>query len=105
MEKKITPKNAIFDCSFCNFKCSKNSDWIRHITTDKHNRRKDGNKMETFEPKKTQITPVNVVKYILLILDYGNTQKHVILKMKNMLIQRKKNLLQRQMKFMNLKRL
>jgi hypothetical protein len=52
MEKKITQKNAIFDCSFCKFKCCKNSDWIRHITTDKHNRRKDGNKMETIEPKK-----------------------------------------------------
>jgi hypothetical protein len=53
MENHFTPKNAIFDCSFCHFKCCKNSDWIRHISTDKHNRRKDGNKMETIEPKKS----------------------------------------------------
>jgi hypothetical protein len=52
METNFTPKNANFDCSCCNFKCCKNSDWIRHISTDKHKRRKDGNKMETFEPKK-----------------------------------------------------
>jgi len=52
METNFTPKNAIFDCSFCNFKCYKKSDWVRHITTDKHTRRKDGNKMELAETKK-----------------------------------------------------
>ena len=52
MEINFTPKNAIFDCSFCNFKCYKNSDWTRHISTDKHNRRKDGNKIELLETKK-----------------------------------------------------
>ena len=78
MEINFTPKNAIFDCSFCNFKCYKNSDWTRHISTDKHNRRKDGNKIELLETKKTPNTPVNAVKHILLILDYGNIPKHVI---------------------------
>lgn len=35
MEK--TPKNADkFMCEKCNFKCSKNSDWTRHVTTSKH---------------------------------------------------------------------
>ena len=53
MEINFTPKNAIFDCSFCNFKCYKNSDWTRHISTDKHTRRKDGNKIELSETKKT----------------------------------------------------
>jgi hypothetical protein len=52
MEIIFTPKNAVFDCSFCNFKCYKNSDWTRHISTDKHNRRKDGNKIELSETKK-----------------------------------------------------
>jgi hypothetical protein len=52
MEINFTPKNAIFDCSFCNFKCYKNSDWVRHVSTDKHNRRKDGNKIELSETKK-----------------------------------------------------
>ena len=51
MEIIFTPKNAIFECFFCNFKCCKNADWLRHISTDKHTRRKDGNKMETFVPK------------------------------------------------------
>ena len=53
MEINFTPKNAVFDCSFCSFKCYKNSDWIRHISTDKHTRRKDGNKIELSETKKT----------------------------------------------------
>ena len=52
MEKNFTPKNAVFDCSFCHFKCCKNADWVRHISTDKHNRRVNGNKMETLEIKK-----------------------------------------------------
>ena len=35
MEK--TPKNADkYVCENCNFKCSKNSDWGRHISTSKH---------------------------------------------------------------------
>jgi len=33
----FTPKHATFlDCQFCDFKCSKKSDWERHITTQKH---------------------------------------------------------------------
>ena len=43
MEKIKTPKNAeIFHCNKCNFKCSKNSDWSRHITTRKHNMELNG---------------------------------------------------------------
>jgi hypothetical protein len=35
----FTPKNAIkFECNICDFKCSKQSDWNRHIGTDKHKR-------------------------------------------------------------------
>ena len=37
MDNKKTPKNAkIFTCEKCEFKCFKNSDWIRHQTARKH---------------------------------------------------------------------
>jgi len=52
MEINFTPKTASFNCYFCHFKCYKNSDWVRHLSTDKHKRRKDGNNMETAETKK-----------------------------------------------------
>ena len=44
MELLKTPKNAtLFQCNKCNFKCSKNSDWSRHITTRKHKMELNGN--------------------------------------------------------------
>jgi hypothetical protein len=44
MEKIKTPKNAkIFYCEKCNYKCSKNSDWNRHIVTAKHKKEINGN--------------------------------------------------------------
>jgi hypothetical protein len=47
MELNFTPKNAKeFYCDKCDFKCSKNSDWMRHISTRKHNK-------ELFGIKKT----------------------------------------------------
>jgi hypothetical protein len=37
MDDKITPKNAEkFYCEDCDFKCSKQSEWDRHILTTKH---------------------------------------------------------------------
>jgi hypothetical protein len=37
MTYNFTPKNAdIFYCNLCDFKCSKKSDWERHISTKKH---------------------------------------------------------------------
>ena len=37
MTDNFTPKNAdIFYCENCDFKCSKNSDWKRHLLTQKH---------------------------------------------------------------------
>ena len=37
MTDDFTPKNAgNFYCEPCDFKCSKNSDWKRHLTTRKH---------------------------------------------------------------------
>ena len=44
MDNYFTPKNAGFFCENCNFKCSKGSDWKRHILTIKHS---SGNKWIT----------------------------------------------------------
>ena len=41
-----TPKTPLFSCEKCLFTCSKNSDWLRHLSTDKHNFSKGGTKME-----------------------------------------------------------
>jgi hypothetical protein len=47
----FTPKNPIiFLCEDCNFKCSKKSDYKRHLITAKH-------KIEQFEQKKTPKNP------------------------------------------------
>jgi hypothetical protein len=36
----FTPNNTAhkYTCEFCDFKCGKNSDWLRHISTAKHKR-------------------------------------------------------------------
>ena len=54
----FTPKNAdVFFCKKCDFKCSKNSDWKRHISTPKH---RNDDKMITnddaFTPKNADVT-------------------------------------------------
>ena len=50
MSTKQTPKNAqFFYCEVCDFKCSKQSDYNRHLLTRKHN----------LSTKSTQITPKN----------------------------------------------
>ena len=45
-------KNAKFCCLDCDFKCSKQSDWSRHIETKKHMYRHNGNNMGKMETKK-----------------------------------------------------
>jgi len=41
---KKTPKNAKkFECINCDFKCCKNSDWVRHINTAKHIKNENDN--------------------------------------------------------------
>jgi hypothetical protein len=41
MEKMENARNSqktpLFECEKCLFKCSKKSDWLRHLSTDKHN--------------------------------------------------------------------
>ena len=49
METNITPKSADFYCFFCDIKCCKMSDWNRHIKTNKHVHRVNGNPMEIAE--------------------------------------------------------
>ena len=45
----LAQKNASkFNCELCDFKCSKKSDWVRHTSTDKHQRLKNPN---IFTPK------------------------------------------------------
>jgi len=47
-EKKM-PKNAVFYCKICDFKCSKLSNYENHVKTKKHLYRLSGNQMETLE--------------------------------------------------------
>jgi hypothetical protein len=47
METNFTPENAENVCELCDFKCSKRSDWIRHVKTLKHTHRHNGNQKET----------------------------------------------------------
>lgn len=59
MDNKKNAKNADkFICEFCYFKCSKNSDWERHINTSKHKNRKNDNKNQCndndFTPKNAE---------------------------------------------------
>ena len=52
MEINLTPKNAIFACATCDFKCSKKSEWLRHTKTVKHAHGVNGNQPELLEMKK-----------------------------------------------------
>ena len=48
----FTPKNAILlHCKKCDFKCCKNSDWLRHTSTRKHQKDDGG------YPLDAEITP------------------------------------------------
>jgi hypothetical protein len=48
------PKNAVFECEDCHFKCFKKSNWITHLKTIKHIHRVNGNLKENAEIKKCQ---------------------------------------------------
>ena len=52
METHFTPKNAEKYCELCDFKCYKNCDWNRHVTTLKHIHRLSGNPKESEEIQK-----------------------------------------------------
>jgi len=64
MTNKNTLKNAIkYTCIFCDFNCSKESDWIRHLSTSKHKKRTNTN----------ENTPKNAIDYSC---DCGKNYKH-----------------------------
>ena len=49
LSPKIAEKNY---CSLCHYKCSKNSDFTKHLTTRKHEKRTNGNNLEIKEIEK-----------------------------------------------------
>ena len=75
MTNTIMPKNSkIYFCIACNFKCSKNSNYIQHLATRKHNILINiNNKM----PKMPQNLRVVVVKYTNMRHHYVSTNKNV----------------------------
>jgi len=64
MTNKITPETAgKFVCNLCDFKCSKESDWYRHLSTSKHITRINTN----------ELPPKTARKYLC---DCGKKYKH-----------------------------
>ena len=56
-DTKIGAKNAIkFECEKCDFKCSKNSEWSRHILTQKHQN-------ETFDTENKSKNTENILTH------------------------------------------
>ena len=49
MEIKCVPKNAVFDCFICHFKCFKKSNFELHCKTKKHLHRLNGNEIGKME--------------------------------------------------------
>ena len=58
METEETEKNekneTKYECISCDFKCCFKSDWLRHLTTRKHNVSVNGNKVEILKIKKNE---------------------------------------------------
>jgi hypothetical protein len=52
MEINFVPENACFYCEFCNFNCSKKSNYETHTKTNKHINRVSGNMLENAEINK-----------------------------------------------------
>ena len=50
--KKLKKNLPRFECELCNFKCYMKIDWSRHLSTDKHMKNENGNKMEIKNLKK-----------------------------------------------------
>jgi len=71
MFTNFTPKNAQnYNCSLCDFVCSKKSDWVRHSTTRKHlNVDKMLTNVDTFYAENAEVSNN-------FICDCGNKYKH-----------------------------
>ena len=65
---EITPNYANkFHCNICDFKCSKNIDWTRHVLTRKHINRTNINNIE----QKIRRSLPNMILYV------GNVIKNI----------------------------
>jgi len=65
------PKNAeIFYCEKCDFKCSKNSNWENHVSTQKHKRLIETNK------KMPLVKPILNMEKNTFVCDCGKKYKH-----------------------------
>ena len=61
METYLMPKNAKkFECKKCNFLCSKQSNWNKHLITRKHKKEIYGNTMEIGNIQKTPLHVCNM---------------------------------------------
>jgi hypothetical protein len=61
----FTPKNAVLlDCHDCDFKCFKKSDWVRHVSTQKHLLRTKQLNLEQKTLKMTKNLSVNFAKKV-----------------------------------------
>ena len=75
MNAQITPKNAnLFNCKECDFICSKNRDWIRHLVTRKHKYRTSlnisiHNKIQQNTTKNSQKSPFILFFNYVIIYD------------------------------------
>ena len=54
MNKKNAENAEIFECKSCDFKCGKNSNYLKHLSTDKHKNRTNLNVLEPKNAKKCQ---------------------------------------------------
>jgi hypothetical protein len=72
-DQNLPPKNAVFVCNLCDFKCCKKSDWSRHSSTNKHISRLKGNVQEKMEMKKSAEFACNCGKRYI---SYSGLWKH-----------------------------
>ena len=89
MTKKEVPKNANkFSCERCDFTCSKESNYNRHLMTRKH-------KIRTNTNEKCQKTPNNIIVFVAkstnMHLHFGITKR--IVKMKGIMMPSKVKLI------------
>ena len=80
MEIKKNEKNEQkFYCSFCDFSCSAQSDWNRHILRPKHHKLANGNHLETKKrEKRAKSYFASVENLIQRNRAYGNTSQKII---------------------------
>ena len=84
----LMPKNAVnYYCEKCDFKCSKQSNWNKHVNTRKHRNRTLLNDIEQ-KTAKNAVTfmNANVEKYTRREIVYGIIEKNAPFSKKTMII-------------------